>query len=68
MAENMKETKTKDLIAEAEQLQDKIENIKCYTTEDRLRLVALYAEIERRGIGVVEQYTVSFVESVISPN
>ena len=68
MAENMKETKTKDLMAEALVLQDKIENIKCYTTEDRLRLVALYAEIERRGIGVVEQYTVSFVESVISAN
>ena len=68
MAEPISEAKTEDLMAEAKSLQDQIENIECYTTEDRVRLQALYAEIELRGIGVVEQYTVTFVESVISSN
>ncbi len=68
MAEDIKEARTEDLMAEAKALQDKIENIECYTTEDRLRLEALYAEIESRGIGVVELYTVTFVASEISAN
>ena len=68
MAEDTKEAKTEALMAEAEVLQDKIENIKCYTEEDKLRLEALYAEIEHRGIAVVEQYTVTFIKSEISMN
>ena len=62
------EAKTEALMAEALILQDKIENIECYTAEDKLRLEALYAEIEHRGIGVVELYTVTFVKSEISNN
>ena len=68
MSQDIKEAKTEALMAEAKTLQDQIENIECYAAEDRLRLEALYAEIERRGIGVVEQYTVMFVKSVISTN
>jgi len=68
VVEDIKEAKTEDLMTEAERLQDKIENIECYTAEDRLRLVALYAEIECRGIGVVELYTIRFVDSPISSN
>ncbi len=62
------EAKTEDLMAEATSLQDKVENIECYTTADRIRLEALYAEIEHRGIGVVELYTVTFVHSKLEMN
>lgn len=62
------EALTEELMAEARVLQDQIENIKCYTTEDRLRLEALYAEIENRGIAVVEQSAITFVESIIGFN
>lgn len=68
MAEDIKEAKTEDLMAEAEQLHDIIYNIGCAGTSDKERLQALYAEIEDRGIGVVEQYTVTFVESIIDFN
>ena len=68
MAEDIKEAKTEKLMAETKRLHDLIYNIECYDTRDMLRLESLYAEIERRGIGVVEQYTVMFVESVISTN
>ena len=68
MTENIKETNIEVLMAEAKVLQDQVENIECYTTEDRLRLEALYTEIERRGIGVVEGSSVTFVESPISNN
>ncbi len=68
MTTPISEAKTEDLMDEAKYLQDLIENIECYTTEDRTRLKTLYAEIENRGIAVVEQYSVMFVESVISDN
>ena len=68
MAEDIKEVKSEDLMAEAKQLHDLIYNIKCSDAEDKARLQALYAEIEYRGIAVVEQYTITFVESVISTN
>ena len=64
----IKEAKTEELMAEAESLHDMIYNIECYSTSDMLQLELLYAEIERRGIGVVEQYGIKFVESVISDN
>lgn len=63
MSEDIMEAKIEELMAEAERLHDLVYNIECYTTEDRLRMEALYAEIERRGISVIEQYTVTFKSS-----
>ena len=68
MAEDIKEAKTEDLMLEAKVLHDKIYNIECYTSEDMQRLDSLYAEIESRGFGVVEQCTLDFMEIVISSN
>lgn len=68
MADPISEAKTEDLMTETRQLHDRIYNIKCYSSQDMTRLEALYAEIERRGIAVVEQYDVNFVESVVSDN
>ena len=68
MYEDVKDATNEVLMAEAQKLHDIIYNIGCSGAEDKARLAALYAEIELRGIGVVEQYTVTFVESVISDN
>ena len=62
------EMKTPDLMAEAKQLHDLIYNVECYGTRDMLRLELIYRELERRGWGVVEANTVTFVESIISTN
>ena len=62
------EAKTEDIMTEARVLQDKIENLECYGPGDVDRLQALYAEIEHRGYGVVELFTVTFVESLFSTN
>jgi len=66
--QDIKEAATSDLMAEARQLHDFVYNVGASTRENTARLQALYAEIEHRGIGVVEQYDVTFVESVISDN
>lgn len=68
MAEPISEAKTEDLMAEAKRLHDVIYNLECYSSGDKLRLESLYAEIQIRGYSVVEQYTVTFVESVVSTN
>ena len=66
MAEDIKEAKSEELMAEAKSLHDLIYNIGASTHENLERLEALFAEIRRRGYSVVEQETVSFVESLIS--
>ncbi len=68
MTLSLSEAKTGDIMAEAKTLHDLIYNIECYGTGDMAKLKALYAEIERRGYGIVEQSTVTFVESVIGTN
>lgn len=68
MAEDIKEAKTSDLMAEAKSLHDLIYNVGASTKENTARLESLYAEIQRRGYSVVEQYDVNFVESVFSMN
>jgi len=68
MAMDIKEVQTEELMAETKKLHDLIYNIECYSTRDMLRLKSLYAEIEHRGIGVVEGHSVAFIESPISDN
>ena len=68
MAEDIKEAKTEDLMAEAKSLHDLVYNVECYTPADKQRLEALYAELEHRVISVVEGYTVAFVEHLQSRN
>ena len=62
------EATTEDLMAETKQLHDLIYNIGISTSENNARMEALYAELTIRGYGVVEQFTVEFVESVIPQN
>ena len=62
------EATTDDLMAETKQLHDLIYNISISTRENIARMEALYAELYTRGYGVVEQFTVEFVESVIPQN
>ena len=62
------ETSTLDLMAEAKQLHDLIYNIECYGVRDMLRLEHIYAEIDRRGISIIEGSSVKFVEHTASRN
>lgn len=68
MNKPLSEAKTEEIMEDAEKLHDLIYNVGSSTRENTTRLESLYAEIERRGYSVVEQYSVSFVESVISTN
>jgi capsular polysaccharide biosynthesis protein len=67
-ASNIKNEKTETLMAQAQQLYDLIYNVECYSVGDMVMLEMLEREIVRRGYSVVEQNTLTFVESLISTN
>lgn len=59
--ENLNEAKTEDLIDEAKRLYDIIHNVGMYDAVDELELESLCGEIERRGYGKHEMYSIDFI-------
>jgi hypothetical protein len=62
------EASDEDLMAEAKHLHDLVYNVGCATADNMAHMEAIYAELLHRGYSVNEQYTVTFIESIISTN